>query len=508
MKTKLLEIFPGALAWLTLGLLVFLSFRQPVWVAVFIILFDCYWLFKNLFLYLHLHTSFKQTRVNQGINWLRRLDDISRVGAPTSEGASELKNWQNIYHLIILPMYKEPYEVVRESFLSLKNANYPKDKLIVVLAIEERAGEVALATAQKIREEFGNEFFKFLISHHPADLPGEIAGKGANETWAIKEAKKSIIDPLKISYEDILVSAFDADTQVGPGYFGILTYKFLTADDPQRSSYQPIPFFSNNIYQAPALARVVAFSTTFWMMMHQAWPERLTTFSSHSMPFKALVEIGFWQTNIVSEDSRIFWQFFLHYNGDWRTEPLFYPVYMDANIASGFWQTIRNLYKQQRRWAWGVENIPYVLSGFFARKIAGGQKIYRGFHLIDDFHSWATNALVIFIFGWLPVAIGGENFDISLLSYNLPRVTSFIMTLASIGIVTSAVLALSLLPPKPEKNKIRHYFFYLTQWILLPLTLIVLGSLPALEAQTRLMLGRRFHLDFWTTPKSRSKTAG
>ena len=244
------------------------------------------------------------------------------------------------------------------------------------------------------------------------------------------------------------------------------------------------------------------------MMMHQAWPERLTTFSSHSMPFKALVEIGFWQTNIVSEDSRIFWQFFLHYNGDWRTVPLFYPVYMDANVASGFWQTIRNLYKQQRRWAWGVENIPYVLSGFFARKIAGGQKIYRGFHLIDDFHSWATNALVIFIFGWLPVAIGGENFDISLLSYNLPRVTSFIMTLASIGIVTSAVLALSLLPPKPEKNKIRHYFLYLAQWILMPLTLIILGSFPALEAQTRLMLDKRFHLDFWTTPKSRSKTAG
>src|SRR3990167_2195438 len=380
MKTKLLEIFPGALAWLTLGLLVFLSFRQPVWVAVFIILFDCYWLFKNLFLYLHLHTSFKQTRVNQGINWLRRLDDISRVGAPTSEGASELKNWQNIYHLIILPMYKEPYEVVRESFLSLKNANYPKDKLIVVLAIEERAGEVALATAQKIMEEFGNEFFKFLISHHPADLPGEIAGKGANETWAIKEAKKSIIDPLKMSYENILVSAFDADTQVGPGYFGILTYKFLTADDPQRSSYQPIPFFSNNIYQAPALARVVAFSTTFWMMMHQAWPERLTTFSSHSMPFKALVEIGFWQTNIVSEDSRIFWQCYLHYGGNWRVVPLHYPVMMDANVAPTFWGTLLNLYKQQRRWGWGCENIPYILNGFRKNKqIPFRKKCYWSF---------------------------------------------------------------------------------------------------------------------------------
>jgi hypothetical protein len=181
---------------------------------------------------------------------------------------------------------------------------------------------------------------------------------------------------------------------------------------------------------------------------------------------------------------------------------------MDANVAPSFWRTIKNLYKQQRRWAWGVENVPYVLSGFSAKKISGGQKLYRGFHLIEDFHSWATNALIIFVFGWLPVIIGGKNFNITLLSYNLPRVTSFIMTLASVGIVTSAVLALSLLPPKPQKFKIQHYFFYLIQWILMPLTLIILGSFPALEAQTRLMLGKRFYLDFWATPKSRSKTLG
>ena len=69
-------------------------------------------------------------------------------------------------------------------------------------------------------------FFRFLVSCHPADLSGEIAGKGSNETWAIKEAKKSIIDHLKIPYENILVSAFDIDTQASPEYFGILTYKF------------------------------------------------------------------------------------------------------------------------------------------------------------------------------------------------------------------------------------------------------------------------------------------
>jgi len=244
-------------------------------------------------------------------------------------------------------------------------------------------------------------------------------------------------------------------------------------------------------------------------MMHQSWSERLTTFSSHAMPFKALVEIGFWQTNVVSEDSRIFWQCFLHYNADWRVVPLLYPVFMDANVAPTFWGTIKNIYKQQRRWAWGVENISYVFSGFSIKKILWREKFYRGFHLIEDFHSWATNALIIFAFGWLPVLVGGENFNVTVLSYNLPRVTSFIMTLASVGIVTSAVLTLWLLPPKPPKLGIwRLRLFYLFQWLLMPIILIVFGSLPALESQTRLMLNKRFHLDFWITPKSRSQIIG
>ena len=54
------------------------------------------------------------------------------------------------------------------------------------------------------------------------------------------------------------------------------------------------------------MARVVSFSSTFWLTMQQERPERQVTFSSHSMSFKTLVEVAFWQSNIVSEDSRIF----------------------------------------------------------------------------------------------------------------------------------------------------------------------------------------------------------
>lgn len=484
------EFIPGLLSWSTLALVVLLSWQKPVWIAIFIILFDLYWLLKSVYLSLHLRSSFNRMKANLAVSWREKLAIFSR--------------WQDIRHLVILPMASEPYEVVRETFESLRKCNYPKDKIILVLAIEERMGEPAKAVAEKIKKEFSGYFPHFAVTCHPADLPDEIPGKGSNETWAAKEIKRLVIDPLKIPYENIIVSVFDVDTQVFPEYFGCLTYNFLTAEKPQRSSFQPIPLFTNNIYRAPALARVISFSASFWQMMQQSRPERLTTFSSHAMPFKVLTEIGYWQKNIVSEDSRIFWQCYFHYNGDWRVVPLFFPVSMDANSAPSFWKTMVNLYKQQRRWAWGAENIPYMLSGFWKNKtMLLHTKAYWSFNAVEGFHSWSTNSIIIFALGWLPVLIGGHGFNQSVLSYNLPGITRSIMLLASIGIASSAVLSVALLPPRPEGFRLRHYAWYILQWALMPLTLIVFGAIPALEAQTRLMLGGKFRLGFWITPKGR-----
>ncbi len=487
---RFFELVPGILAWSTIIVVIVASRFTPAAVAIFIILFDTYWLFKTIYLSLHLRSTFIKMRANLKINWLERI--------------KELKEWSDVYHLVILPMYREPYEVVRDSFLSLRKMNYPRDRMIVVLSAEEAGGSAARTVLNQIEQEFGKDFFRFLKTVHPAGLPGELQGKGSHETWAGKEVKRLIIDPLGIDYEKIMVSVFDVDTQVPPDYFGRLTHSFLTAEHPQRSSYQPIPLFNNNIYEAPLFARVVAMSATFWHMMQQERPEKITTFSSHSMPFKALIEIGFWETDLVSEDSRIFWQCYLHYDGDWRTVPLFYPVSMDANVAPTFWQTMRNIYRQQRRWGWGVENIPYTLYGFVKNKrIALNKKIYWTFNKVEAFHSWATNSLLIFALGWLPIFLGGEVFNDTLLSFSLPQVTRTIMSLAMVGIASSAVLSLMLLPPKPDWFRLRHYFLYLVQWLFMPVTLIIFGAFPALEAQTRLMLSGRFRLDYWFTPKHR-----
>lgn len=490
---RFFEILPGALAWLTLILMVVFSRMLPAVVSVFIIIFDLYWLLKTIYLSLHLRSTFRAMNENLKVAWFEKLR--------ASQGALP---WEDIIHLVILPVFDEPYAVVRESFETLYKTKYPKEKLIVVLAIEERAGITALQMARRIETEFENKFFRFFITVHPEGLPGEIPGKGSNESWAVQKVKEGCLDPLGIPYENILVSAFDVDTQVYPEYFGRLTYVFLNASNRLHAIYQPIPLFTNNIYHAPALARVTAFSASFWQMMQQSRSERLTTFSSQSIPFPALLDIGFWHKDIVSEDSRIFWQCYLRYHGDFRVEPLFYPVAMDAIVGLTLWQSLKNLYRQQRRWGWGVENIPYVFDGFRRdSQISRRQKWYWRLNIVDGFHSWATNSLMIFALGWLPVVLGGRAFNYTLLSYNLPKITRFIISLSMVGIASSAILSLLLLSPKPEWFRVRHYFLYILQWLLLPITLIVFGAFPALEAQTRLAFGGKWRLGFWVTPKSR-----
>lgn len=496
---RALEILPGALAWGTLIGIIILSWQLPVAAAIFIIIFDLYWLVKTIFLSAHLRANWKHMRHHLEIDWEERLTNA---------------RWDHVWQMVIIPFAREPREIVEEAVENLAQSQWPKERMIVALTAEEAASEFVY----ELKRRYENQFGAFLVTAHPANLSGEMPGKGSNETWALHRVIEEIIYPHGIDPEDVLVSSFDVDTRVPPQYFLCLAWHFLTAEYPHCSSFQPVPLYHNNIWAAPALSRVVAMSSTFWQMMQQERPERLTTFSSHSMSLKSLVELGGWQKNIVSEDSRIFWNHYFFYNGDYRTVPLSYPVYMDANIGKTFWQTIKQVYKQQRRWGWGVENVPYVLFGFLKQStIPLRKRLYYTFTLLEGFWSWATNAFIIFLLGWLPLLIGGEAFNQTILSYNLPRITRIIMTLAMVGLVTSAIISLSLLSASSHIDapgasikiiiKKRRWWQWGTmafQWVLLPATILIFGAFPGLEAQTRLMVDGRWRLGFWVTPKHRT----
>lgn len=487
---RLFEILPGFLTWGTFVLIILLSVFLPVWAAIFIIAFDLYWLLKTIHLSYHHHHNWKRLKHNMTVDWQSMLTHLK---------------YEHLYHMIILPYYTESLEVIEGSIQSLLASKYDKKKMLIVMACEERAGEEAYQFSKTIESKYGHEFGHFTIAVHPKDLPGEIKGKGPNISFAAEYARVEILDKNNIPYEDVIVSAFDIDTVVGEHYFGCLTWNFVTHEKPYNVSFQPVPLYNNNMWNTPAISRVAAMTSTFWQMIQQERPEKLVTFSSHSLAFKTLYEVGYWQKNMISDDSRIFFNIFLLKDGDYGVVPLSYPVSMDANLAGSWLQTVKNIYKQHLRWMWGVENIPYVLFGFIKnKKIPFKKKFEHAFVQIEGFWSMSTNPIMILVLGWLPIWLGGEKFTSTVLSYNLPHITQFLMTLALLGLVLSAVIAASLLPKRPIhlEGKKSVWIPLTLQWAFVPLTIIVFGSLPGIDAQTRLMLGKYMGA-FWVTPKHR-----
>lgn len=486
---RFLEILPGLVTWLTLIGVVYASIYAPIFAAYFIIAFALYWLLKTIFLSVHLRYNWKRLRHHMSLDWAEMLRPMK---------------YEHLYHMIILPYYKEPEEVIDASLSALHACKYSNKKLIVVLASEERAGEEAQAIARNMEEKWGAKFGHFLVTTHPDGLENEMQGKGANSTWAIERARLGILDAHNISYDDVIVSTFDIDTVVYPDYFNCLTWYFLTAEEPYKTSFQPVPVFNNNIWDAPAISRVVAMSSTFWEMIQQERPERMATFSSHSVSFRALYEIGYWQTNMVSEDSRIYWNLLVANNGDYSVVPLSYPVSMDANASTSFLKTLINIYKQHRRWTYGVENFVYISYHFIKNKqFPLRKRIKTALIQAEGYWSLVTNPIMLFVLGWAPIFLGSRAFHETVLSYNLPIVVRNLLVLAMFGLVVSSIISLTLMPPRPDEKSRFRYIVMALQWVLVPITMIIFSAIPGLDAQTRLMLGR--YMGFWVTPKGRFK---
>ena len=487
---RVLEILPGFLSLTTLVLAVIFSWLKPILVAYFIIAFDLYYTLKAFNLVFYETICFRKMKKNLALNWKEKFQKVFSDKEP--------------YMLIILPTYKEELNIIEETFESIKNSTYPKEKIVVVLSQEERAGkEHVEKIAKGVLNKYENSFKKLIVTLHPKDIPGEFPGKGANVYWAGERAKEYFLKE-KLPIQNTIVCLFDIDTKVFPDFFYKLAFDYLDSKNPERLSYQPIPVYHNNIWTAPAISRVVAVSNTFWQMRMQEKPEHLVTYSSHAMSFKTFLDVGFPKC-VVSDDSRIFWKCYLKYDGKYGVKPLFYPIAMDAVESKGFLKTIISLYKQQRRWAWGVIEIPYVFYGFIKNKnIPLRKKISHLFNLIEGFWSWACSALLILLLGWLPVIIGGEKFKATVLSFNLPKLTSNIMTFAAVGMVFSALANLIFLPPMPKGTKKIKKLSMIFQWVFTPISLICFGSIPALDAQIKLLIGK--YLDFFVTPKERGQS--
>ncbi|HET6744595.1 MAG TPA: hypothetical protein VFH90_01935 [Candidatus Limnocylindria bacterium] len=540
---RLLEMVPGFVSWAIIVGPIWLSFSYPWLVAYFVLSFDFYWLCRALWFAGAVIVAFRRIRIVLGQDWrvrlaslddpaarrellLRRLTSLTErprgaVGVVATPRRSygveraaverELADldalerltepppdWREYTHLALIPTYTEPLEKLRETVRALAAAEWPKDYKICAIITRETDTD-GIAHVAALREEFGANFADFIHILDPLE-PGIVVGKSSAMAWGGRYLYRLLVRERGMDPHRILVTDLDADYRVHPQYFSYLTWVHLTDANRETQLYQPIPYFHNNIWEAPMLVRLFAAILTQLQMWRSVLPEKLQSFGSYSTTLHLVHDVGYWATDAIPEDSRFYWKSFFRYGDTFRAVPLFIPIYGDAVRARTYWRSMAGQYLQARRWAWGVTDIPYVIQNAIRHaEISLWSRIWRVLNLFGEHINWAIAPIVITFGATVPLVLNPA-FAQTTLGQNLPLYAS---TMLSVGLVALAVLIWvehRIVPPRPrEWGPITRFLSYV-QWIGLPFVGVFFSNLPALDAQTRLLTGR--YLEYKVTEKA------
>ena len=496
------EIVPGFLSWTILLLPFVLSIINPTLFAVFIIAYLLLWFFKGIAMSIRSVQGYKMLTKQQSLNWQLLIDDLEAGEIMHPHGKNPTWHQRNVarlveyplfckpsevYHALIIATYNESRETLEPTIQSVLASKYDMKKVILVLAFEERGGERVEKQATELMATYASQFRHAFAVKHPKDLPNEVVGKGGNITYAGRELQK-YLSKQNINPEHVVVTTLDADNRPHHQYLSALTYTFCSTEDPRYVSYQPIPLFLNNIWDAPSMMRVIATGNSFWNIVLSLRPHMLRNFSSHAQSMAALIDTDFWSVRTIVEDGHQYWRTYFRFDGKHEVYPIFTPIYQDAVLADGYRRTLKAQFLQIRRWAYGASDVAYVATKGFNKKYKGSRIdfVMKLGRLLEGHVSWATASLLILVAPLIPVVIQPENF----VANQLPRLASNIQTIALSGIFVSLLLSLKFLPPRPQRYKRHRNILMVLQWGLLPVTTILYNTLAAINSQTRLMFGK------------------
>lgn len=511
---RFLEIVPGMISYGAVILLFVLSWANPVLGAVYLFTLIAATLVKAIGVAYRTVQGYKVIERAERVDWRKRMEDLAKPHAAyerlvgsnnnsyhftehvmnlklmATEMERECPNPEKIYHIVIMTAYNEGIEVLDPSVKAVKDTTFPNERIVFVLAYEERGGEAMEKVAQELERRYRGVFRDFKLVKHPANLKGEVIGKGPNLTYAGK-AIYEYIKEQKLPVENIIVTSLDSDNRMHPKYLDAVAYEFVTHPERQRMSYQPVSLFTNNIWDAPAPTRVVAVSNSFFNVISTMRPHVLRNFASHSQPLAALEAMGFWSKRTIVEDGHQYWRSLFYFDGNYTVLPIRIPIYQDAVMDDTFWKTVKAQFIQVRRWYYGASDVAYVGSRLFVRKekrcMPFWQLFPRFLRLLDGHVTLAIMAPIITFGAWVPMIMNISSHE--MVTYNLPNIVSIIETVATLGVLITVLVSFRMLPKRPAKYRKGRSVLMILQWILMPVVSILYQSIAAYYAQTRLMLG-------------------
>lgn len=495
-QQRLLEILPGALTWFVLLVPVVTAFAirlndpSNLWIlGAGAVALDLYWLGRTLYTVRCVRKSLATLQATEQLDWWARCEELEAELAPDRPRPSQ------VVHCALIPTYTERYEVLRATVEALATQSYPVYQRVCAI-ITRATDEGGIENVARLREEFGDQFLSFLHIKDPL-LPGIVVGKSAAMSYGGPVLKQHC-DELGLDPHLTMVTDLDSDFRLHPQYFAYITAQFCAVDDRLTSIWQPVPLFLNNLWRVPAAVRVMATAATQWQMFLHQNPHRLVMFSSYTMTLWLLDDVGYWDSDVIPEDSRFFWKSFFRYGDDLNVRPAFLPVHGDAPKARDYGSTHISQYNQIKRWAWGATDIPYVSMRILAHpEISAKLRVRRYSLLVMNHLTWAALPLLLFFGGALPAFID--------LDYSLST-SATVIGWTTFGILTITLLNTLALIQVDRRLSIKpaEWHWSRRRWadvqlFLYPIVGLALSVIPALEAQTRLMFGA--YLEYKVTEK-------
>lgn len=471
---KLGTVFIPALTWVIILMPLWLSPFHPAVVAYFIIAFDLYFLIKSVITAYYATLSYSLIRSFQNVEFDKYLKSSKQASGLT--------------HFIIIPNYKEPINKLNDTLEAISKNIYPFDSIHIVLACETREDNIK-SKAQILQNQWQNSFKSFHCVYHT--LSGkEVPGKASNQTYAARFVEKYCIEN-KLDFKNTLITICDADSLLPKNYFSYLSYEFLNDINRQYHFYWAPVLLYNNFWKLPFFVRMQATLSSILRLAFLSQKNNLIHISTYTTNLWMLKELDYWDVDIIPEDWHIFYQAFFKFGKNVKTLPLYTIVNSDAVFSGSLVKTFVNRYEQEKRWAWGVTDISYFWNNMFlAKHIPWAVRLSRLTYLIETHLLWPTSFFVLTISGWIP-AIVNPVFKRTVLGFILPNLTGLILTLATVMLILYVYLDHRLRAKLNQKTEFKKMPLLLIQWYLLPIVSFVLSSLPALDAHTRLLIGKK-----------------
>ncbi len=482
---RLLEILPGFFSWNLILFPYWGIFVIPEIVAYFVLAFNIYWFFQSFQIAFSSLLAHLRIQAATSYNWLKDVKTFP--------------DWKKIHHVVIIPTYREPLHLLEKTINSIRAQTLPKKQITVVLATEKKENQEERQKKAKIlKEKFAKTFANFFVTVHPL-APGEVAGKASNERYAAIWVKKKLINKKKMNIDYLTITSCDADTIFPPKYFASLTFKFL--DDPERYNrfwQSPIMYYSN-IWEIPALTRIPNTFGSIWNLSQMARKDRLINMSTYSLSFKLLDEVGYWDADKIPEDWGIFFKSYYKRRGKLEVEPIYMPIYVNAAQSGSVWETLKGQYQTYRRWAWGASDDPWIIKNYFlVPGVPFWDKTMRLLFALKSHFLWPVNWFIITLGLTIPSLLN-PRFARTALGYTVPKLSSFVLTVALVFLIVMLIFDYIYKPPRPEKFPKWRAILMPLEFVLMPVAGFFFNALPGLDAHTRLMLGK--YIEYKVTEK-------